>query len=81
MACLYLQREQQTVAVTPEKLSDDVATRNALPIEERNVDEVLWIMGNYVTISSRNQYANKNVQSVMWIFDKGKSLNTRLLAP
>ena len=67
--------------MTPEGESNIKTTRNGLPLDDQNMYEVRQIMGNCVTRSLRNQYINENVQFVMWIFDEGEPLKTRLIDP
>ena len=41
-----------------EEISNGEVTRNGVPPEERNMDEVQWIMGRCVTESFQKQYTN-----------------------
>ena len=62
-------------------MNKNEATRNGDPVEGKNTDEVRLIMGNYDTVSSRNQCTNENVQFIMFILNYFKPLNAMLMTP
>ena len=68
-------RNREKAEAIPERMSDDESTRYGFPEEECNVDYMERIMVKFLSGSPRNRYNNYNVLFIMWIFNKGETLN------